>query len=267
MEEDLEPLQFFPAQFGGNVNMQAPSSSSGAILFFATSITRQSSVQFAPDAKPTQMMTVQLLAMAEPKVRIVTYLISPGDITAVDDKGTALAPDPSQTGEMSYGASGNTLNFMLPLKYTDSHGGKIARLHGQLKLTVQTKIETASIENVLKAQGTERKAAECKLVLKSIKRENGQFMLSILLSRDDGDRNRLMKASQSSSFRLLDAEGREYQFANAVPDGEGAGGQALRLQFFVNQPVMGDPSKLIWEVARETRDLAIPFEFTDLPLP
>jgi hypothetical protein len=29
----------------------------------------------------------------------------------------------------------------------------------------------------------------------------------------------------------------------------------------------GDPVKLEWEIPTETRDLTIPFEYTDLPLP
>ena len=36
---------------------------------------------------------------------------------------------------------------------------------------------------------------------------------------------------------------------------------------FGNVPAPGEPVKIVWEVPTETRDVTVPFELQDLPLP
>jgi hypothetical protein len=58
-----------------------------------------------------------------------------------------------------------------------------------------------------------------------------------------------------------------------IQNGGGGGGDSMEINLqFQKQnwnggQSAGDPVKLVWEVPVETREVVVPFEFVDLPLP
>ena len=83
-----------------------------------------------------------------------------------------------------------------------------------------------------------------------------------------------------AAIRLTDAQGREWRRSGGSVNGGGNGTQ-MRYRFYGTfvrgnrrggaangaEAALGEPAKLIWEIPAEYREVTVPFEFNDLPIP
>jgi hypothetical protein len=117
-----------------------------------------------------------------------------------------------------------------------------------------------------------------KVAFKEFKKQgdgNGIWHLRLTIARG-GDAGEVGEALQSTVYtrlKVLDAKGQPLEHRGYSSTGRNNEtemtlhfGQGHRFADGQDEPT-GDPVKLLWEVPTETRDVTIPFEFTDLPLP
>jgi hypothetical protein len=183
------------------------------------------------------------------------------------------------------------LDISLPGEMTTAQG-KVASVKGALRLVLETRQETWEVPNVLNAKGTAKtwKTPHGDLTLKivDLTTKNGQYEIQIqgqsrpennivnnvINNNNDGpgfgNSFESLLQGWAKRVQLFDAKGVAYAGGMRRSTGNGTtldvtlGFSALKLP---NEPLPGEPSRLIIEVPIEERQLEIPFEVKDLTLP
>ena len=271
----VNTLTFIPtAQWGGASDLLAcPAHVNGAFMFVATNVQRNSSVVLTTPRTVTRSLSVELQVFAEPKVRVLQYDYRPDVTEAVDENGRSLAPERGGPGRTtgSVGQRAGAWNMSVPLRYATDTGRRLARLKGVVKLTVQVGSESATFDDVMDAKDQAKDAGARRAVLKGVRHiDDNQYEVTLVFPRAGGpaDPAEFQNGVENPTLQLLDADGRAFQFggSNGIRDDDGEQLTAA-YTFFANGPQNGRPVKLVWEVATGSREITVPFEFSDLPLP
>ena len=251
---------------------------SGAFLVVATQISRNQNVQIVPQGagRNDENFQIQLLAYAEPKLKVLRAgnLIKLEEV--VDDKGNSLIPAAgasTRAGFGYYGGNAGAWNLYAPLSYPKDAGTRIARLRASATFTIQTKshlIEVADLPHVnekIEAVGQTRVT-----VRKFAKEAGNMYRLTVVIARGDagGDWESIQN-SVHTRLKVVDAEGQALDsrgWGTSTRNDE----MEITLNFAPSRRPedarqSGDPVKMVWDIPMESRELTIPFEFTDLPLP
>ena len=102
-----------------------------------------------------------------------------------------------------------------------------------------------------------------------------QYLAQVVIYRDQLDRQKFMAMANGPSVRAFDTQGRELQF-NRVRESNISDTEArLSLMFYRHGggggdevgTEVGEPVKLVWELVTRSKDIDVPFEFKDLPMP
>ena len=288
-------IMLMPVRQGRQPNsMKCPAVFSGPFMLVAASIQRSSYVDLSVPDKPNRNAGLTLVGYAEPKIKVVRTFYSAEVDEAVDEKGNSLL-GPQAQGQrtvMAYGrvgtGSGLTWQMYVGLQTPPGTGEKIAKLRGKAKVSIQTKSEVLEIPDILKAEDVTKTVAGYTITFKKLTKTNDTlYSADIVLSREGGlDQQQISELMTSPSARLIDEQsGQEYAGMTGgwgggnirvvvnnpgVRGGADAQGgkQEIKLQFYARNRIAGaEPTKLVWEFTTEAQELAIPFEFTDLPLP
>ena len=265
-------------QTGRNNWSRKPRDLQGCFIITADHASRNHHVDFSAPENISSSFSLNIGVLVDPKLRILRAAYSPDVVTAKDENGNSLVGGAGlMRGEdyraASWGATWRW-DFAVPLVHTPQTGKKIAVLKGALRFMVQEKSDLWEIPNIAAAKNLERTIPIGKYIVQELKKngkENYELKISIEHDRNIVTHQNLLTdwSSLQSSIRLLDAEGRAYQNS-----GGGGGGDDGKLQYTINffarndggqQP--GDPVKLIWEIPTATKEMEVPFEFRDLPIP
>ncbi len=263
-------LRLMPQRNMGRTTVNAPFSLNGAFMVVATQIQRSNSVSLANPEQVNRNMSMQLQVYAEPKVNILRYSHQPEIEEAVDDKGNSLA---NRQSSSSYSSGRSSVWQMhVPLIYPENPGSKIARLRGNIKMTVQTRSEKLEVEDILNVKDKTETVAGRRVVIASVTRPNdNQCQVKIIAHRDGMEQQAFYDwMNNRQAMQLLDKDGRAWYPGGYSTSSSGDQYETTR-QFFNNRgdqsDAPGEPVKLIWEIPTGTQEITIPFEFTDLPLP
>jgi len=268
-------LTLLPFHQGGQDASKYPTFISGAFLIQGTGIQRQSTVEFATGKTISRSLNMQLMIYVEPRVHVLGIENTPEILQATDNHGHSLLT-PSQNRNVAFQNSrtlawGVSVSLNVPEK---DLGDSIPLLRGRLHATVQTKSETIEIPEILTAKEQTKTVGRRRITFKSFKKQNErQYQAEIVIRR-----NASMSDEEFSHFgegvtvRLLDSEGNEY-WSNG--GGSSNNGDEITRQIFFYKRSrdeggganLGDPSKLTIEVPTVSRNVAVPFEFVNLPLP
>lgn len=271
----------------------------GPLLLRADRLTRTSGISLR-DPGTSNEFSVSLTAFAEPKLRVLDFS---GGVTleeAVDDRGNSLVP-PSDNGVPAnveaFGNSrgGNTSHWELgaTLHYPKNPGTRIVRLKGSTTFEVQ--IRAAKLEVPIPgAKNVSRNLDGVQVWVKSADSQRADIVV-LRDNRPDPDWYRLRASLLATEARLLDDKGQVVgRSQGGVDIDDNNDGQAIevRLRFARESgedgagqgPGQGAPArdrrrpggrgptqpeavKLLWEFPVETREVVVPFEFRDLPIP
>jgi hypothetical protein len=273
IDEAPRVFRLNPARQGGNNVMQYPSSVSGPFLLAVTAIEKTDAVDLAQPETLHHSLSMRLGVLVEPKVKVLRYAIQPRVDEAVDNQGHSLKKENPITRSMN-APGGILLNMSLPLQCPDHPGDKIALLRGSIQLTVQDGSQIIEIPDILNATDITRSADSMTLTVKKVARQpDRQYSADAIFTRGSMDRNAFMQLMQKPPIWLVDANGREFPYHGYSGNG-GSRGQKVELTLRFARPnrggdedAVGKPVKLVWEVATGTRQLTVPFEFKNLPLP
>ncbi len=270
---------------GGNWGKR-PAVMQGQFMVLAANVQRHETLDFGDPQNPSRQYSIYVQVCADPKMRIIRANQNMEVSQAADEKGNSLVV--KQTGYMGY-HSGNQnpwfWELQAPLQLSPDIGKRLVEFKGVAKFSVQTKTDRWEFGDPLKIKNQEKKIADDSVTLtilsvgRNAQNQNSvevRLAISVkskarlnLFARSD-ERHPLTEYSVlAQSIKLLDARGRAFQ-----NHGGGGGGGGTKWEYSFNfaqrddqGQALGDPAKLIWDVPVEIKEVAVPVEFKDLPLP
>jgi hypothetical protein len=221
-----------------------------------------------PVASPkTPQPRLYLHLIAEPKVVLWRYSFAPEMAVAVDEQGNSLLPAKSDLFMMS--GVPFSLSVVQKLTLPDKRGTKIAKFTGLLRCQVQTAAEQVEFEDILNIKDLSKELRGVRLTVKQVQEQgDGTYQARLVIDRAGMDAEQYGDlVNNLLLIRLLDAEGQAFwpPFHQSLQRQERIEFQ-LKFSREQKEPA-GAPAKLIWEIPTELKEVQIPFEFTDIPLP
>jgi hypothetical protein len=204
----------------------------------------------------------------DPRLHPIRYQQRPTIEQAVDENGADIAAH--ESGNSS--DNDMNLNWMIQgqfigLDYDPEKSKTLAMLKGAVVVQCAAETEKFEVEDLSKAQGTEKTVAGRKITITSFKMEQKRLEMQIAIERTDASKEEF-RTTGSQIFR-----GVKY-FTGAGKavgsSGGGGGGGDDKLSYNLNASWNKDdekPVKLVWEIPTRIEPVEIPFEFKDLPLP
>ena len=249
---------------------EAPTFVHGPFMVMATAINTFSSRDFNQPAVTRRSCNVQLFVYAEPKIRVLQGSYAARVDEAVDELNQSWLM-PGQTGE---GMQPNQ-TWAWPLSITlmppENAGRRLARLKGSGRFVIQTRSETAEIPAVLEAKNVSKVIGGKRFTLKEVRKAGDAYVVMLTLYRSGWNPNEWNYMYPQNIFKLLDGNGKPLLRTSNTGGGGGAEQVDISLNFqrqnWNPNDNSGEPAKLVWEVPTETKELLVPFEFTDLELP
>jgi len=272
-------------QTGGNGPTRGISVVSGPFLIVANTVNRSESIDLsqlhgpirnAADVPPPERsFIVQLNAFAEPKLRLLQAASLAKLSVAIDDKGNSLLP-PAPPGDATGVMTGITSNwtFTAALEYPGPKvGTRIKQLKGSVEVVLQTKFQTLEIPRALAVRNVKRSAGGMQILFKGLTKNGEQYELAATATLPDSshpeDWSRLQSIFCARNVKLLDAKGVAWNVAGTGING-GNNSVEVTMDFSTDphaQPTAGEPSRLVLQIPTEYREISVPFEFADLPIP
>jgi len=244
----------------------------GPFMIVLYRINRRHDVNLSAPEETRRVCTLGMGLLAEPKVWLLKVAQVAQIEQAVDENGLILPSQPIPYSGRSDTPMAWKWDMAAYLNTPPGTGERIARLKGNVRVTVRTKSESCQIDEIQTAHNVERTLDGHKLLVKDVRRNNGEtFTLSLSVNRDPAKKGGWGDINLASTFHMLDAAGRPLSRRNFGAGG-GEGDQAsLSLTFgrddWAGGEGAGEPVKLVWEIPTEAKELSIPFEFVDVPLP
>jgi hypothetical protein len=270
----------------------------GPFLITLHRASRNQSIDYGANDATNSDFALTFSGVAEPKLRVVraSYLAKLDE--AKDDRGNSLVisdetEDNVRRGGLDLAFTGNNTGqwqFTARLANVKNMGTKLASLRGSATVQLQTRAETLEIANILSASNASRTAAGVTLTVREAKKVADRYELNLVISRDGaagagaaapqaGVDNNLadvldwQRIQQSlADMRLVDDQGRSLERGSFSSGGNDQSTEvtmsfsAIESTPGARNPT-GEPSKLVWRLATEVKDVVIPFEFKDVPLP
>jgi len=218
----------------------------------------------APAGQSSVSLTVSLKLLVEPQIRLTA--ISPfAEVTqAVDDAGQSLLPGYAWQLQWVEFPAGTYFEFPAVLQSKLPMAHKITTFAGALHARLVKRIETATLTGIDQgARSFEVADHDCKVTFSTQSPQDRRLSLTLMRgNHDPAEWATFQKAvAPGSRFHLLDAQGKPI-------DVWGRDSQQGENQFKMTL-IHGarSPAQVIWEIPTASEDVAIPFEFRDLPLP
>lgn len=246
-------------------------------LIVAESASRNHNVDFATNAV-SHNYSMRLRAFIDPKLRVVEGATMVRLEEVVDDKGNSLVLPSANAGHVStFSSMGSNWIWELhaQLQEVPNLGTRITRFRAVASFVAQTKSDLWEIPDVLTAKSAERPISVGKYVFNGIEKTGEDtYNLKITIHHQPNivsHQNPLTSFSViQQNIRLVDADGRPY--GNA---GGGGGGGPTKLDYSIsfhrntgdNTPKPGAPAKLLWTIPTEIKEIPVPIDLQDLPIP
>ena len=260
--------------------MDRPIALAGPLLVRADRLSRVGSVALKPPRNTSEEFALSLTVFAEPKLKVLDYSASLRVEEAVDEKGNSLVPPGDPDGVAAnvdvFGshAEGHTSRWEVgaTLHHPKGMGARIARLRAATTLVVATRSATLELPLAGGARNVTRTVGPLRVTAKSV--DAGRAELSVHRDgRTDAEWYAVRMQLSAARAHLVDDTGRIV--AREQRGGGAAGGgddsdddQRLDVRLrFAREAAASEATRFVWEVPTEARELVVPFEFRDLPIP
>ncbi|MFI5381518.1 MAG: hypothetical protein ACHRHE_19650 [Tepidisphaerales bacterium] len=253
---------------------KAPRVVHGPFMVIAQSVSRSQWAELNFNQNVSKHCAVQLIVLAEPKLRVLQGAYVAHIDEAVDENGNSLLMPAAQQIEGVQRLTGCAWNLQATLKPADPLGDRIARLSGTARYWIQTRSEKTEIANLAEAKDRSQQVGGRAFVVKELKKQGEMWQIKLSFSRfawGGADMGSLQDPN-GSTIRLLDADGRTLPRIGGVATNFTADNM-MEMLFSFGRPAstaadkVPDPAKLVVEIPTEMKEMTVPFEFTDLPMP
>jgi hypothetical protein len=289
---------------GGTDWMDKPITLAGPLLIRADRLSRVASVELKPPRDASEEFAISLTVFAEPKLKVLDFSQTIRLDEALDERGNSLVP-PEDPNALAFNAEvfgshgeGHTSRWEVgaTLHHPKGMGSRIARLRGATTLMVETRSAALDVP-LAGARGATRTLGGLRVTVKSA--DARQAELTVFRDgRGDPEWAAVRMQLSAGQAQLLDDRGQVVARstgggggeADESPDNQridlrlrfaresdGGGGGAETPAEGKRKPVTAaapspspsspDPVRLVWEIPVEARELVVPFEFRDLPIP
>jgi len=277
MHRLAEQTGLAPAPFKGGIYLsvrpgwaKAPSYYNGGVLFVAYQANINQSVNLTDQSQNQGGIALYIYANVDPKIDILQVLSLHVD-EALDENGKLLVPKQDWGGEI--GSIAGTLHLGAQFLYSPDIGKRIARFRGSFRFALCTRREAWEVNDIRSAKDVVHKMALGTYIVKSVENpatDATEYLVKIQIEGTASPSSPLFSGEAiSRSIRLVDAIGREYTSA-------GSGGMRMNghLEWGITfrdagnaGQKLGPPSKLIWQIPVEFKEIVVPVELSDIPLP
>jgi hypothetical protein len=261
-----------------------PTVLSGPLMIRANRLVRVSTAHLKRPVDVTEEFNISLVAFAEPKLKVLDYSSSLKLLEVVDERGNSLIPPPDRNAPANvdvFGNSreGNTSHWEIgaSLHHPKGSGKRIVRFRASTTLMVQT--GSAALELPLAGSNeATRNVGPLRVTVRNL--DASRCELTVYRDgRDDADWYQVRMQLNASEARLLDDKDRVVARSQSSMDAdESPDSQRMDLRLrLVKEGVeegkergkkgTSEAAKLVWTFPTETRELTVPFELKDLPIP
>lgn len=263
-------------QSAGKSRCTYPVAFGGPCMFRAELFSHTRMVEYISGEPRIDNTSMNLGVFIDPKIKVTKFSQFVVVDSAEDDLGQSMLPDPARRqnyfgGQMSLASHAWDASAML--KYPAKPGKKIARLKGHVTFDVQVKSEMLTIPNLLTAKEVTITAGHYVMTVHNTTKEgtgsgeNGNYQVKFTASRDASVEGPFNYWELINYIQVQDAQG--HALTNL---GIGSGRiekntAELTARFQSVGKAIGAPATLLWEAITESKELSVPFEFKDLPLP
>ncbi|MCY2951878.1 MAG: hypothetical protein NTU53_07855 [Planctomycetota bacterium] len=251
---------------------QSPGAVSGAFLFTAANVNTHRAVDLNQPGNVSRVCSIQMLVFAEPKIRVLQGSYVAKIEQAVDEKGNSLVGVPRAVSESMQPPSNWFWNLSVSLQPPAGVGQRIAKLKGTVRFIVQTRAEKAEVGDVIGARNVTKVVGGKRFTLKGVRKQGELYVVQMTLYRSGWTANEWMLMYPYNVFKLVDGKGNPLLRTSNAGGGGGGGDEAnvnltFRRQNWPGAEDGGEPAKLVWEIPIESKEMVVPFEFRDLPMP
>lgn len=252
------------------VRTPPPHQISGAFLVRAESAQRTYSIQYANGNATSSDFNMVFSVWPDPKMQVAAgpTARSVRITRAEDDQGREMLDNQGVAGGWR---TSSAINFTIRLRTKNADAKKLAILTGSVFVPINLSFATVRHDKL--TEETEQKVSDMRVrILPVVKVNDRRYQIKITLYRDGASDElwTLVNHSIFSTVRVEDSEGRVLD--RAEWGSNSVDGIALEGTVNFNRPTRGaeepgEPAKLIWTIPIESREIEVPFEFRDLPLP
>ncbi len=271
-----------------------PTTVAGPLLVRADRITRTSTVQLKAPRDVMREFNISLTVYAEPKLRVLDYSGALRLEEVVDERGNSLIPpadadaagaNADAFGNLSDGAT-SRWEVGATLHHPKGAGRRIARLRATTTLHVQARAATLEAP-VAGGRNVQRTLDGLRVAVKHLDASRAEMTIH-RDGRSDADWYGVRMQLYAGHAKLLDDQGRAVaRNQNGMDADEAADGQQMELKIrFAREPgedgggggkegrdanrkrpPASEATRFVWEFPVEVRELVVPVEFRDLPIP
>jgi hypothetical protein len=270
---------------GGTGWMEKPIALSGPLLIRADRLSRISTARLKAPGGVSEEFNISLTAFAEPKLRVLDYSGTLRLREVVDERGNSLIPPedgagPANVDVFGNARDGNTCRWEVgaTLHRPKGAGTRIRRFSASCAVQVQTR--SAVLEAPMAgARNAERVVDGLRMAVKTL--DAGRCEVAVFRDgRSETEWLGVRLQLYAGEARLMGeqgqvlARGQRGVDADDSPDNQR---MDVRIKFAREGPDEGikdvkrkglsEATKLQWEFPTEVRELVVPFEFHDLPIP
>ncbi|HXE54438.1 MAG TPA: HEAT repeat domain-containing protein [Tepidisphaeraceae bacterium] len=270
---DFRPFQYGMRLMRSGMQMQGVAAVEGPFMVIANQITYNRTRMLGPNGAEHTQFGINFSVFPEPKIVVLRGSGSVQLDEAVDDHGNSLLPPGGgRMGAWGGFAGYGQWNLYAPLKYPQKNpGSRIVRLRGHTSFIVQTKVQELTIPDIMSVKNTTRTIHGMEVTFEDVRRQDANYELRLSVAHPNfgsPEWPQLMEQVQSR-LRLEDASGHPLDHRGFVTN---ANNNAIQLQLtFARMPrpdghPTGEPSRLVWDIPTESKEVSVPIRFDDLPL-
>lgn len=272
-----------------------PQYRNGAFLFVAMNATRTHSVEYNRPDNVGSGSVIRIGAYVDPQLTLAGATPRFDVTEAIDEKGNSLAR-PARTDSLTSLTSGLGVSsaerwwydLSAPLNYLPEQGKMLKSLKGIARFMMVSKEDVWKIAELADAVGAERTFPGGKYTVMGLapfsstgrgNPQEGVYTLRIGIDLDapPAPRGGLLAANPyfepiaiRRSIRVFDGAGRELSSRGYSSSSVSVTRREMGLTLNLSGPasdVTNLPSRMEWNISLETREIEVPVEFTNLPLP
>lgn len=273
---------------GGIDWSKRPVNLQGQFMVIVEGVRRHESLEFDNPDGASRDFAVSVDVFADPKLRIVGVNPVIDMAVATDDKGNSLVvKEGKNKGLRSTGRQDPLVRgLQAPLQIRSGVGNKLVELKGVARFLVRTKSERWDLGNPLKLDGEQKRVVNdtLTLTLKSVAAAASdpkalEVKIGVAIKRGpnpnipglrDAGRNPLTDFHfLADCLKIVDVKGRSFRAFNSRSTSN-EDGEEFDFTFSPNDGEghqLGEPARMIWDVPVEIKEVEVPVEFKDLPLP
>ena len=258
------------------INFASPYAQTNGGLFIVPRVCQESrTINYDGDQR-SGFMTLVVDVVPEPKLHIVNAPAMDWLKECVDDKGNSLIAAGinrrifSPRIMMMRGPRQPFWPLSANLRDVPGMGTRIARLRGELAVSVQTRSQVFEIDDVTHARDRVQSDGRMNVTLLSCSKINLNYRLDLACSGIGINMADPSLQDLINTAELIDDKGQSVSHQSvvpAIPMNGGAGRPQTVNLTIIFQPTQNTPAKLRWEKTLEQKRLSVPFELHDLPLP